>query len=101
MAVVADDKALGVDVIFDSILAFCTATLGWLSGLLPPATITLPSTTDVSAWFGTYAAPFDKIIPLYEATIFATLLLTVWLPSAGIYTIVVWAYKHMPVFGKG
>lgn len=87
--------------IVDAILAFGSAILGWLSGLLPTATITLPSTTDVSSWFGTYAAPFDKIFPLFEATTFAVILLTVWIPSAGVYTLVVWSYKHLPFFGKG
>lgn len=101
MGAVHDDETAGDGLITDAVLTLAAAVLSWLSGLLPVATITLPSAADLSTWMGTYAGPFDKLIPLSEMLTFAVVLLTVWVPSALTYTVVVWVYKHLPFFGRG
>lgn len=87
--------------ILDGIFFALGSLMRWVAGLLPVGTLTLPSAADVGTWIGTYGGPFDKVIPLHEAVLFAVILLTVWVPSMVVYTLTLWAYKHLPVLGKG
>lgn len=77
------------------------ALLDWVSGPLPTASISLSLSSSLGELIGERAGPLDQVIPLVPMAQCLVLTCSVVLPAYAIYTLTVWLYKHLPLFGKG
>jgi hypothetical protein len=88
-------------VITEAILGLLAWVIEGVAGALSPGTLGLPSASGISASVGEYAGPIDNWLPLSEAAFAIAFVVTVWLPVAATYSLVMWVYTHIPVLGAG
>lgn len=68
---------------------------------LPEDTLDMGAIGTVGALFAQYTGPANAFLPMYELGQFLVIFFGVWLPSALVYTVAKWIYRHLPLIGKG
>lgn len=87
--------------ITDAILWVLESLLSLLLAPLPDGTFSLDSLPSLSTWVQTNLAPINAVLPLSDMAAAIELVVLVWLPAAGVYLLVSWVYRHLPVVGGG
>lgn len=85
--------------ITDAVLWVLASLLTLVTAPLPTSSLDLPSATGIGSWIGTNAGPVDAYLPVVEIATGLMLIVTVWLPAAATYLLLIWAYRAIPVVG--
>ena len=87
--------------ITDAVFGLVAALMGLITSPLPVSTITIPAAGSIASTVAGWCGPLNQYVPMYEMAFGMVIVVTIFMPVALTYSVVSWAYKHIPFVGGG